>query len=161
MMMYQDRGSPLDSPQDVDMYKPSDGASGSHVLAGAGVPECTNLTETKALGSVGVISLQTELTKDKVLFEYVLAGAGVPECTSFIETKAFDRLKTKTLADGNSDPVLLLGAKGCGKTLSLVALLTILVNAGKTTLYLTSKTLRSVLTYTVLQYTQCNKNCLF
>ena len=61
----------------------------------------------------------------------MLTGAGVPECTNFIETKAFDRLKTKTLADGNSDPILLLGPKGCGKTLSLVALLTILVNLGK------------------------------
>ena len=77
-----------------------------------------------------------------------------PECTNFIETKAFDRLKTKILADGNSDPILLLGPKGCGKTLSLVALLTILVNLGKPALYLTSKTLRSIQMYTFLQYTR-------
>ena len=49
------KGSLLDSPRDVVLLlqdKPSDGASGSHVLAGAGVPECTNLTEAKVSGSL-------------------------------------------------------------------------------------------------------------
>ena len=63
-----------------------------------------------ALGSLeGVIPLQAELTKNKVLREYVLADAGVPECTNFIETKAFH---SRALSDGNSDPILLLGPKG-------------------------------------------------
>lgn len=102
----------------------------------------------------GVIPLQAELTKNKVLHEYVLAGAGVPDCTNFIETKAFHKLKTMTLDDKTNDPILLLGPKGCGKTLSLVALLTILLNVRKSALYLTSKTLRSIHTYTILKYTK-------
>ena len=111
------KNDPSGDDRDDDACPPSSNDLPSGSLVAATGTEGVVATEG-CIATDGVISLHAALKKNQVLHEYVVAGAGVPDCTNFIETEQFCKLKEMTSNETN-DPILLLGPKGCGKSLTI------------------------------------------